>query len=737
MNLVTILALAAVGLFQTASPVRNPDFEEGELNGAPPGWTVPPAVTSAGYTAVITDDNPATGKRCVVLSNTTESPTSTSFGNVMQVFDATPYRGQRVIYRARVRTSQGSRAQLWLRVDRGRLAGSFDNMSERPVTSTTWSEYRIEEDIAQDATIIAFGMILPQAGRAWLDSVAMEFTKSDTGPIEPPRAIAGRGLDNLVAFARLFGYVRYFHPSDEAAATDWDRFAIDGVRAIEAAATPQELATKLDALFRPVAPTLSVFAGTKAPPLSGSLSTPTAGAPRVTLWKHTGVAPSPFRPQMFQLYSSIRETRDAPGPDADPSAPLTFDLGGGVSARVPSALWTDDGTVPKSPKPEPPGPRTATAADRATRIADIIIAWNVFQHFYPYFDVVDTDWRAILRPYLSDAATVDEAGFLVVLRRLVAELKDGHGEVNGGPQGLVALPFRWEWIENSLVITRTTITEIQRGDVVTMVDGRPVEAVVTEREREWSSATPQFKRLRALANLAQGPIGSEIVWEVRTGTAPARTVRLRRAPGAPVGELKPQVVDELRPGVFYVDIDRATNDDWKKALPALVAAKAVIFDLRGYPRGSVAFLQHIIDAPVQSARWQIPVALKPDREGITFLEIGRWSLQPMSPRITGRLAFITDGRAISQAESFLGIVEHYKLADIVGAPTAGTNGNFNTFRLPGGYNVTWTGMRVIKHDGSRHHGVGILPTVPAARTIAGVTAGRDELIEKSIEVVSR
>ena len=199
MNLVTILALAAVWLFQTASPVSNPDFEEGELNGAPPGWTVPPAVTSAGYAAVITDDNPATGKRCVVLSNTTESPTSTSFGNVMQVFDATPYRGQRVIYRARVRTSQGSRAQLWLRVDRGRLTGSFDNMGERPITSTTWSEYRIEADIAQDATMIAFGLILPQTGRAWLDSVAMEFTKRDTGPIEPPRAIAGRGLDNLVA----------------------------------------------------------------------------------------------------------------------------------------------------------------------------------------------------------------------------------------------------------------------------------------------------------------------------------------------------------------------------------------------------------------------------------------------------------------------------------------------------------------------------------------------------------
>jgi C-terminal processing protease CtpA/Prc len=46
-------------------------------------------------------------------------------------------------------------------------------------------------------------------------------------------------------------------------------------------------------------------------------------------------------------------------------------------------------------------------------------------------------------------------------------------------------------------------------------------------------------------------------------------------------------------------------------------------------------------------------------------------------------------------------------------------------------------MRVLKHDGSRHHGVGILPTVPVERTRAAVAAGRDELLEKAIEVVTR
>jgi len=97
--------------------------------------------------------------------------------------------------------------------------------------------------------------------------------------------------------------------------------------------------------------------------------------------------------------------------------------------------------------------------------------------------------------------------------------------------------------------------------------------------------------------------------------------------------------------------------------------------------------------------------------------------------------FLTDGRAISYAESCMGIVEHYRLGEIVGGPTAGTNGNVNPLVLPGGYTLAWTGMKVLKHDGSQHHGIGILPTVPVSRTRAGVAAGRDELLERALELL--
>jgi hypothetical protein len=62
----------------------------------------------------------------------------------------------------------------------------------------------------------------------------------------------------------------------------------------------------------------------------------------------------------------------------------------------------------------------------------------------------------------------------------------------------------------------------------------------------------------------------------------------------------------------------------------------------------------------------VPVVRRPDREGLEWDTRGRWSLQPLQPRLTRNAVFLTDGRAISHAESWMGIVEAYKL----GAPSS-------------------------------------------------------------------
>ena len=323
---------------------------------------------------------------------------------------------------------------------------------------------------------------------------------------------------------------------------------------------------------------------------------------------------------------------------------------------------------------------------------------------------------------------------------MVAQLHDGHGYVVHGDPELAFPPFRWEWIENRLVIVQVAAGEakdLKPGDVVLQVDGKPAAQALADLETMIAGATPQWRRFRGLQELAAGPPNSELVLEIQSATGPPHRVSVSRKPGA--GELeekRPPKIAEIKPGIWYVDLDRADDKDLDDAVPKLEKAKGIVFDLRGYPKSEPRHIGHLIDKPVTCAQWHIPVNDYPDRTRTRF-NFTHWDVPPLPPRYKGKIAFLTDGRAISYAETYLGIIEHYKLGTIVGSPTAGTNGNVNPFALPGGYAVVWTGMKVLKQDGSQHHGIGILPTVPAARTIRGVAEGRDEVLERGVEVVGQ
>jgi hypothetical protein len=739
------LAAGAARLDSVAPRPANLDFEESAPGEAPAGWHS----TVAGYRAETSAENPKSGRRCAVLSLAGPA-VANGFGVLMQSVDAAPYRGHRLRLSAALRAEDGS-AHLWLRVDRaGGRIGFFDNMMDRPVTAADWQTVEMVADVDDDAVSLNFGLLMAGGGKTAIDAVVLADLGKPLSVTEPARPLAGRGLANLEAFARLLGYVRHFHPSDEAAATDWQAFAVAGVRRIEAARTPDDLARELAATFKPVAPTVRVATSRNRLETPAALRPPAAppsGKLEVVQWRNQGFGGAASHSGGAYHGERVRAALAEgalPAGFHDPAKPYVADLPGGVVCAVPLALFADgEGTLPHAaPRSTASAPLVRyTGDDRATRLADVALAWNVLAHFYPYFDVVSTDWRAELARALEAAATDRDAeAFTVTLKRLVAALHDGHGRVSGPqPSQAAALPVQWGWIEGRLVVTTVSpagAPGLAPGDVVESIDGRPSGEALADREQLISAATPQWARFRALEELRDGPPGSTAALEVRTRSGERKAVTLARTPAAAeLADHRPEKIAEVAPGVFYVDLDRIVDADFEAALPRLAKARGVVFDLRGYPRVSPMPLTHLTGAPLQSARWNVPILSAPDWTGpVGWNTDGRWDLKPAAPRLPGKIVFLTDGRAISYAESWMGIVEAYKLAEIVGETTAGTNGNVNIVSLPGGYRIFWTGMKVLKHDGSRHHGVGIAPTVPVPRTIAGVAAGRDEQLDKAVEI---
>ncbi len=903
-----VLTLVAASAPTQAGP-QNLDLESGELGQVPSGWFVPATVAKAGYTAKLVEENPNSGKRCAVIlreSVSGEAP----FGNLMQSFDAAPYRGKRVRLRAAVRTETGrmpDQGQLWLRVDRkGGQMAFLDNMENRPIRSPEWRHYEIQGEVGPDAEKINIGLMLKGAGKEWLDSVSFEIIGQVGEGNHPPRPLRGRALDNLVAFTRLLGYLRYFHPSDEAARLNWDEFAILGVQSVEPARNAAQLAQVLESLFRPYAPALQVFRAGQAPAPVSLWPPKEVQPPRTTAWVHVGVAglgPAyiysshrgtpgergfgnlmrgveavPYRGKKVRFRAAVRTqgpgsqaqlwmrvdrpsgqrgffdnmqdrpitsnqwrsyeiagqvAEDAervyfgcmligqgrawvdaasfeivdkgavagPAPLAnmdfeqgdldqaptgwasgqkrwggvryqvqvseesprqgrrcaalssetaalslpDPGSPFTAELGAGVTCRFPLALYSDsEGTLPRAaplvsvPVSSKPRGFVPSGNDRATRLAAVALLWNVYQHFSPYLDEARADWHGALRRALSAAA--NDSGpeqFLETLRRLAAEPRDGFGQVShAGVADYYTPPLLWDWIQDNLVITQVgaDAAGLKPGDVVLKVNGRPVRAALADAEARSAQPSPQGRRWQALQLLLFGLKDSPLALEVQSEWRKASTITLRRA--LRTGELRearPANLSFLRPGVFYVDLGRTSDADFDGALGKLQEARQIILDLRSFSRLSFARWGHFIDGEVRSAQWLVPVSLYPDRQRISW-DSNTWPVIPLAPRLKGRVAVLAGA---GSAETELSIIAHYKLAEIVGAATSGSNGNGNTVILPGGYRVYFRGMKAQRHDGGPYYGVGIQPTVAAARTIRGVAEGRDEALERAMEVSYR
>lgn len=171
-------------------------------------------------------------------------------------------------------------------------------------------------------------------------------------------------------------------------------------------------------------------------------------------------------------------------------------------------------------------------------------------------------------------------------------------------------------------------------------------------------------------------------------------------------------------------------------IATLAQAKAVIFDVRGYPTDvGTNIVRHLLTAE-QNAPWLYVAKITGPFGQFAGWQNIPFGLSAATPHLSGRTVFLTDGRAISAGEVLLGFVSDLKLGTIIGAPTAGTNGNLVDFALPGDFRMSFTGMRATRHDGkTSYHLIGIQPDIHVAPTLAGLRSGRDELLERALEVV--
>lgn len=636
-----------------------------------------------------------------------------------------------VVLRARASTQGQVRISPFLqaRTPSGRQfwpAGLSDAgiSSDRPASiCTSWIS-------SGEAGSVDYGFALRGSGSAEVRQIDVSWVAPETLGYTKAQPLRERGLGNLRALAKALGLIRFFYPDRSMSEVDWGAVAVTAVRSVEGSQDSARLQANLAAAFREIAPAATFTGPSTREHAQDDHQEATAKGEARFRWEHFGVdlgAGNIYRSGLVAAHES------------DPSS-YVADLGDGVLLRLPLALPTIAATAVPRRSADADSCFEPSGNDRSTRLASVLLLWSTLYYFYPDADRAQIHWDALFGEFLTKAAEDrDQFAFLTTLRMLSRSLRDGHAEVRltVPPR----LPFAFEIIEEQVVVTQvgSEVRHIKRGDVLTAIDAIPVSQLVERSRKAVSASTPQIEKVRIAQRLPE--VAEERRFEVSVRDAEGKSITESVMPQSRAvmpPDPRKEASQDLGDGTWYVDLNQLRSADIDMLVRTLTNAKSLVLDARGYPadqRAELELFAHLSLEALRSPQSDIVVRSGPQPDAIRVHSL-QSSVPPAQPHLAAECYLLIDASTFSAAEYALGFLSRDRCT-WVGSDSAGVDGNINTQWLPGGYQVTWTGMRMRNADGSLHNGAGFAPHVRVEKTIAALRQNEDSTLRTAIDLSRR
>ncbi len=361
--------------------------------------------------------------------------------------------------------------------------------------------------------------------------------------------------------------------------------------------------------------------------------------------------------------------------------------------------------------------------------------WNAIQYFYPYRDILDRPWLDVLNDRIMEWAQAEDAmSYHKAALRTSVDLSDAHAVVSSDLVweflGNGMTPFTATVIDGEVVIDRSLNPMIKRGDIIRELDDYPIQQLMDSLRPYAFDTNPNSLALSVLNRVCRGPLGpSTVLLENSSGT---RTETFERsADNFSIWNIKRHVaaIDTILPNgkrYGYIDMERLEPNQIEAVMNYFREADAIVFDIRGYPAGSIFRLANfILPEYTPVAKFSSPrddFAGMLNWQEVSFGGNHSWSYQ-------GKLIVLINEMAISHAEYTCMFFKAAPNCTFIGSPTRGSDGNVTNIALPGGMIAMFTGLGVYYPDGTPTQRVGIQPDILVGPTIAGLREGRDEVFE--------
>ena len=394
------------------------------------------------------------------------------------------------------------------------------------------------------------------------------------------------------------------------------------------------------------------------------------------------------------------------------------------------------------------------------RITDMIARWNIIQHFYLYHNEDEMQWEDSLDTMIKYAIDFPDEervravcfNYYDLVRKVMNPVKDSHlivngsmdmgGDVKGAYLGRYYSPLETQIINDKVIIKSVdpdAQSKLIGGSKIVSLNGEDITKVIDNNLCYVNSSNATYAKVDALQyalSSADATKSIAVTTLAPDGLVESDTLYLRR--GRPYRDLSQSnssywISDSI--AYFNPSVMRDSYQAFTEMMKRDNEFSAIIFDIREYPAYDfIDVLGHLTDSDMLMDNIHTPISYLPNR-GEVYFKTQKQYIRSKDMTIDKQCVFLSDYTSMSYAETVLMLVAEYDLGTIIGTPSCGTNGDATRFDLPA-FGFTMTALKATNIDGTRHHGVGVIPDVLVDMDACdSVYTNQDYILESAISYI--
>lgn len=667
--------------------------------------------------------------------------TGGSFGSVAYRIPSN-YKGKSITLEGymKIENVEGGHAGLLMRLDGKSGTLQFDNMKNQGINGTSdWKKYSITLPYDKETEQIYMAGILTGKGMAWFDDfmvtidgkdiqnlkeVEKKKTKGDldtefiSGSTITIDKLSDEKVEDLELLGRVWGFLKYHHPMIANGDYNWD---FELFRMLPSYLETKSISERNNVLID----WINSFGKIEKCKSCKAVKDDAYLKPDFGWFYKYGVSDELSNTLVFVLNN--RHQGKHYYIDFNPNAG--------------NPLFTNENNYAQMSYP-----------DVGFRLLTLFRYWNMIEYYFPYKHLTNTNWNLVLNKYLTTfMKTQNEFEFEMATLKLIGELGDTHANLWGGNnaienwKGNFYPPFHIRFIEDKPVVVDYYNPELQEisqlavGDVITAINGQNIDTILKEK-KSYYPASNYPTQLRDIGEeLLRSSDSALTITYMNQGTIKNHVLKLY-----PNNKIKryrwykknPDGISYkwLSKNIGYITLQNIKKEDIKSIKKEFMSADGIVIDIRNYPSHFVPFAlgQYFVDKFTPFARF---TKANPENPGEFLLNSGV-KIPPKGKQFKGKLVVLMNELSQSQAEYTAMAFRATPNCTIIGSTTAAADGNVSRITLPGGLSTSISGIGVHYPDGSETQRIGIVPDIEVKPTIMGIIDGRDELLEKAIEIIN-